>query len=286
MRLSFRLRATPTNATVPTHCLSRVTQRRQTWLSAACASLVLSLGVSSAQAQPATSKKKNGTNQATGAQGTAADKPSGAQDAPSGNSGSAAAALVQRFYDQSKAIEADFVQVFTHAVYQRSDTSQGRVVFAKPGKMRWDYAKPAGKVIVADGDKLLMYEPGDEGDAGYFVRQKLSEAQLSVALGFLVGTGNLTTDFDVTHLKQAEAKYPEGNVLDLRPKQANPYFERLVLYTLNQPTAGVIQRIVVIDASGNRNRFDFKLKTLKFDHAVPQQRFNFKPPKGARLVNP
>ncbi len=275
-------------------CGPQLAPRNLAWLKpfgclrgSACSAFALLMAVSSTQAQPNQAKAKKSAAQAASAStATASSQTPKKPNAANGDAGSQTAALVQRFYEQSKAVEADFVQVFTHAVYQRSDRSQGRVVFAKPGKMRWDYAKPDGKVIVADGDKLLMYEPGDDGDAGYFVRQKLSEAQLSLALGFLVGTGNLITDFDVTHLKQAEAKYPEGKVLDLRPKQANPYFERLVLYTLNEPTPGVIQRIVVIDASGNRNRFDFKLKTLKFSQDVPQKRFNFTPPKGARLVNP
>ena len=69
------------------------------------------------------------------------------------------AAQVQAFYDQTKSIRADFYQTYFHRVYNRYDRSKGSVQFEKPGKMRWDYAKPNGKIIVSNGKQLLVYEP-------------------------------------------------------------------------------------------------------------------------------
>ena len=58
------------------------------------------------------------------------------------------AASVQSFYRQTKGVRAKFKQAYHHKFYGKTDRSNGRVLFMKPGKMRWDYAAPNGKVIV------------------------------------------------------------------------------------------------------------------------------------------
>lgn len=209
-----------------------------------------------------------------------------AEDAVTPPATSTAAAQVQAFYDRSQSFEARFKQSYTHALYKRTDRSSGHVVFASQGRMRWDYDKPAGKVIVADGKQLTLYEPGEEGEPGYYVRQELAEAQLSLAMGFLTGKGKLMRDFRVTELDAKQAGYPQGKVIDLRPRTPTPYFDRMLLYVLKAPTPGVIQRVLIVDASGNRNRFDFDLKSLRFAPKLSPKRFRFVPPKNARRINP
>src|SRR5688572_15655519 len=66
---------------------------------------------------------------------------------------------VQAFYDQTKSVEAEFHQTYYNRLYDRYDRSQGTVKFQKPGKMRWDYAAPNGKIIVSNGKRLSVYEP-------------------------------------------------------------------------------------------------------------------------------
>ena len=48
--------------------------------------------------------------------------------------------------------------------------------------------------------------------------------------------------------------------------------------------AGIVQRVLIIDAAGNRNRFDFS--QLKFNREVADKRFEYRPPKGTERVNP
>src|SRR5690242_7273873 len=78
---------------------------------------------------------------------------------PQGDDASVVAAAVQSFYDQTHDLSAEFFQTYVNKLYQRTDRSKGRVVFKKPGMMRWDYAQPNGKVIVSDGKRLVVYEP-------------------------------------------------------------------------------------------------------------------------------
>lgn len=196
-----------------------------------------------------------------------------------------ALASVQTFYDQTRDVSADFFQTYVNKLYDRTDKSRGHVVFKKPGKMRWDYAKPNGKVIVAGNGKLLVYEPGEEPtDKGQVLEQNFAQADLPQAMSFLLGTGKLSDDFDAKLLDAAREGFANGQVLELRPKKPNPHFDRLLFYVESSSALrGLVRRIVIVDASGNRNRFDFS--AFKFNSGTPESTFEWRPPADARKVH-
>lgn len=195
----------------------------------------------------------------------------------------AVAAAVQSFYDQTKDVSATFFQTYVNKLYKRTDRSKGRVVFKKPGMMRWDYSEPNGKVIVSNGKKLLVYEAGDEGEQGQVVEQPIGQAQLPQALAFLMGTGKLADSFNFRLLDSKREGYPSGDVLELKPKQPTPHYERILFYVERTAALrGVLRRLLIIDENGNRNRFDFS--GLKFNGGVPAKQFDWVPPTGTRHV--
>ena len=202
---------------------------------------------------------------------------------------SAVIRLVQTFYEQTETLQADFKQTRYTRLYDRYDHARGRVVFKKPGKMRWDYDQPNGQVFVTRGDKLLIYQPPEEGEkGGQLIERALGEDQLPAAFSFLTGSGNLDKDFDVRLLEHDNPKFKDGYILQLVPRQPSPNYEQLVFYVRTVESgnkrAGVVQRVLIIDAAGNRNRFDFS--KIKFNRDVPDRRFSFRVPKGTQRVNP
>ncbi|MGB8328682.1 MAG: outer membrane lipoprotein carrier protein LolA [Polyangiales bacterium] len=197
--------------------------------------------------------------------------------------------LVQSFYDQTKTLQAEFRQSRYTRLYDRYDRAEGKVVFKKPGMMRWDYAKPNGQVFVSDGKRLLIYQPPEEGEKhGQLIERALGEDQLPSAFSFLTGSGNLERDFDVRLLDHDDQRFKDGYVLQLIPRKPNANYEQLVFYvrTLSDgdKRAGVVQRVLIIDSAGNRNRFDFS--NLKFNRDVSDKRFSYRPPKGTEKVTP
>ncbi len=197
--------------------------------------------------------------------------------------------LVQGFYDQTKTLQADFKQTRYTRLYDRYDRAKGKVVFKKPGKMRWDYDQPNGQVFVTQGDKLLIYQPPEEGEkSGQLIERALGEDQLPAAFSFLTGGGSLEKDFDVRLLEHDNEKFRDGYVLQLIPRRPSPNYEQLVFYVRTLETAGkragVVQRVLIIDSAGNRNRFDFS--NIKFNRDIPDKRFSFRAPKGTHRVNP
>jgi outer membrane lipoprotein carrier protein len=198
-------------------------------------------------------------------------------------------ALVQSFYDQTKTLQAEFQQTRYTRLYDRYDRASGKVVFKKPGMMRWDYAKPNGQVFVSNGKKLLIYQPPEAGEKrGQLIERALHEDQLPSAFSFLLGRGDLDKDFEVRLLEHDNESFKDGYVLQLIPRKPTPNYEQLVFYvrtlTSNGKRAGVVQRVLIIDAAGNRNRFDFS--KLKFNRDVPDKRFSYRPPRGTDRVTP
>lgn len=197
--------------------------------------------------------------------------------------------LVQTFYEQTKTLQADFKQTRYTRLYDRYDRAEGKVVFKKPGKMRWDYASPNGQVFVTQGDKLLIYQPPEAGERhGQLIERGLDEDQLPAAFSFLTERGNLEKDFDARLLEHDNQTFQDGYVLQLVPRTPTSSYEQLVFYVRalrsNGKQAGVVQRVLILDAAGNRNRFDFS--KFKFNREIPDKRFNFRPPRGTHKVNP
>lgn len=204
---------------------------------------------------------------------------------PAADPALAAVAAVQTFYDQTRDISADFFQTYVNKIYDRTDRSRGHVVFKKPGKMRWDYASPNGKVIVASSGTLLIYEPADvPGEKGQVLEQTFAQADLPQAMSFLLGTGKLADDFDARLLDAAREGFPSGQVLELRSRKPSPHFDRLLFYVeTSAALRGLVRRLVIVDASGNRNRFDFS--GFKFNTGTAENTFEWKPPATARRVH-
>lgn len=195
------------------------------------------------------------------------------------------AANVQSFYDQTTSVSAAFFQTYVNKLYQRTDRSKGRVVFKKPGKMRWNYDSPNGKVIASDGRKLLVFEPGDAAEPGQVFEQAIADSQLPQALSFLMGTGRLENDFTFRLLDAAKEGFANGDVLELRPRVDSPHYERILFYVERDARLrGLVRRVLIIDPNGNRNRFDFS--AFEFNRAAADDQFRYQPPAGTRRVTP
>ncbi|MEM9192819.1 MAG: outer membrane lipoprotein carrier protein LolA [Myxococcota bacterium] len=196
------------------------------------------------------------------------------------------AAAVQSFYNQTKGVQADFYQTYYHKLYDRYDRSRGRVVFAKPGKMRWNYSRPNGKIITSNGERLRIYEPGDEGERGQCFERAMNEDQLPQAFSFLTGTGRLEQDFRFRLLDPRRQGYEDGYVLELRPREPTPHYDRILFYVMRQDgrPSGIVRRVLIVDASGNRNRFDFS--NFQWNPRVNARTFDYQPPGGITCTQP
>lgn len=191
------------------------------------------------------------------------------------------AARVQAFYEQTRTVQARFQQHFWNRVYQRTQSSTGRVAIQRPGRIRFDYDQPSGKVLVSNRDQWTMYEPGDDGGPGQYARGSSAAASQS-AFGFLMGTADLGRFR--RSLREATSTAPSHtDALELIPRRPDPHYRRVIVYVDNQPaSAGVVRRVSIEDSDGNWNRFDFL--DVRFNRELDAGLFDFTPPAGARDI--
>ncbi len=188
------------------------------------------------------------------------------------------ATRVQKFYDSTKTFRATFKQTYTIKVQNVQKVSTGKVVFEKPGKMSWQYDAPNGNRVVSDGTTIRVYEKENE----QMYEMSVAKSQYPAALAFLMGNGQLTKDFTLRLLDPAQMKFEGGYVLEGTPKDATPAYQKMLLYVDAQTNQ--VRRALILDAQGNRNRFDFETPVVNMP--VSPGQFTFSPPPGTKIIKP
>jgi outer membrane lipoprotein carrier protein len=187
-------------------------------------------------------------------------------------------AKVQAFYDSTTSFISPFTQEFFVKSHNVRKESKGKVTFAKPGKMAWDYETPAGNKVVSDGTMLKVYEAANK----QMFEQNIDKSQYPAALSFLTGTGKLGDSFDFVMYPGATMNFPGGNVLVGTPKKANAAYTKVLFYV--DASTYHVRRALIVDAQGNRNRFDFV--EPKVNVPVDEGTFKLVPPPGTQIIKP
>lgn len=181
---------------------------------------------------------------------------------------------VQRVYQKARTFKAAFKQQYRVYAYQKRKDSDGTVVFAKPGKMAWRYSN--GNWVVSNGKVLQVYE----ADNKQLHVQRVGKSQFPAALAFLTGGAKLRETLELRKLDPKRARFKGGHVLVGKPKQSTTAFETLLLYVDGKTFQ--VRRVLLLDAQGNRNRFDFTRVTL--NPKVAPGELEIKPPPGTVVV--
>ncbi len=204
----------------------------------------------------------------------------GAQGRPAAKSEPSAnevAENVQKFYDKTKNFKAGFKQRYQVKAYNKRKDSEGSVIFEKPGRMSWRYTNN-GNRVVSDGKVIKVYEAENK----QMYEQPMDKSQYPAALAFLVGGGNLKKSFKLRKLDAKQMQFEGGYVLEGVPKEATPAYQKILLYV--DSSTYQVRRVLLLDAQGNRNRFDFVTPTV--NEKIPAGEFEFKPPAGTQVIKP
>jgi outer membrane lipoprotein carrier protein len=200
------------------------------------------------------------------------------QAKPATDAGVAAlVARMQKFYENTRDLHARFEQVVETGT-GRKRMATGDVWLKKPGRMRWDYQKPDKKLMVADGETLWIYEPDDQ----QAFRQSMTASSLPSSVSFLFGKGRLTEEFEITRENQPGIGVAGEVVLKLVPRQATAQY-RYLLFLVDDKTA-MVTGTVVYDQQGGQSRISFH--DVEVNRGVPDNKFQFKPPAGTRILQP
>lgn len=183
---------------------------------------------------------------------------------------------LQTRYAAIKDFRADFTQSVRGGVLKTLTTEQrGEVKIKKPGKMRWTYGPPDRHVFVSDGTRIYFYVPADRT---VHTSSMPKGDDLSAAVLFLTGTGNLERDF--THTMPANQPSGEWH-LTLTPKVRQDDFSSLTL---------VVDRTSLNFKSFSWTDHGGALNTIRFNKmqenvGLKDSEFTFDIPKGARVIS-
>ncbi len=98
---------------------------------------------------------------------------------------------VEARYNQAKTLQVSFQEDYTAPGHGRR-TESGILMLRKPGRMRWNYSDPAGKLFVSDGKLLWLYTPSENR----VEKMKFQESDdMRAPLAFLLGKLHFDKEF-------------------------------------------------------------------------------------------
>ena len=178
---------------------------------------------------------------------------------------------VEARYNRAKTLQVLFKEEYTPPGRGRRAES-GILMLRKPGRMRWDYSQPAGKLFVSDGKLLWLYTPAENR----VERMKFQESDdMRAPLAFLLGKLHFDKEF-----RNLQAK-PEGTDTRIVAEPKTDTLPYSAVEFLVAPDSHIKEvRVTGFDKSVLHFTFDQERVDPKLDDKL----FQFQVPMGAELV--
>lgn len=179
---------------------------------------------------------------------------------------------VEKRYNSARTLESRFEQRWLAGGRPRRIES-GALKLLKPGKMRWDYAAPAGKLFLADGKTLWYASPA----TGRVEKAPMKAADdFRTPLAFLLGRLNFKKTFQDFELRE---NGPEATVAAIPRDGRAPY--KRVEFTVSP--ANEITRLLVTGLDETVMEFHFSAERLNAPLAPGL--FKFTPQPGVEVID-
>jgi outer membrane lipoprotein carrier protein len=178
---------------------------------------------------------------------------------------------VDDHYNHLSSLRARYTERYAGMGMDR--TESGTLLLKKPGRMRWTYDQPVGKVFVLDGKFAWSYTPGTD-QAQRVPAKQLDD--LRSPLRFLLGHTQLKKELDNLTVT------PEGSGFRISgvPKGMA---QRVKLLTLGITAAGAIESMRLEEVDGAVTEFAFS--GMQENVPVKSGDFVFSPPVGVTVVD-
>ncbi|HET7528480.1 MAG TPA: outer membrane lipoprotein chaperone LolA [Burkholderiaceae bacterium] len=177
--------------------------------------------------------------------------------------------LLRDFASNVKSGRAAFTQTVTSVDGKKKKDSSGQFEFVRPDRFRFSYAKPFEQQIVADGQKVWLYDV----ELNQVTVRPMAQALGATPAALLAG-GTLDKEFDLKALPPADG---------LEWVQATPRVRDGPIQSLRVGFKGsTLAALEIVDAFGQRSLLRFT--ALEQNVRLPDSAFQFTPPKGADVI--
>jgi outer membrane lipoprotein carrier protein len=178
---------------------------------------------------------------------------------------------VEDHYNRVQTLQVGFTEIFT--MQGRKRTAKGELFLHKPGKMRWQYSVPPGKLWISDGKYIYSYSPDEKRSE----KMKFKETDdMRALLAFLLGNLDFQKDFREFRTTQ------DGPMVFITaiPKAENAFYTEVTLL--------VSPDFVIhwLRAKGqDDSTMEFVFENEKKNPPIPDSMFRFTPPPGVEYVD-
>jgi outer membrane lipoprotein carrier protein len=178
---------------------------------------------------------------------------------------------VEARYNRTQSLKLDFSQ--SYAGTKRPVQNESGVLYLrKPGRMRWEYTSPAGKVFISDGKEVVLYDPGDQRAE----KSKLKESEdMRAPLAFLLGKLDFKKEFK-SFQTRADGS---DNWIVAEPKSENLAYTKVEFLATPE---GEIRRVRI--TGQDQSQLDFTFTNEQLNAPVAPTLFTFHPPPGVQVV--
>lgn len=168
-------------------------------------------------------------------------------------------------------LEAKFQQTVVDEKGRQLETSSGDVFLQRPGKFRWEYKAPYEQSIVADGERVWIYDVDLEQVSVKPMDSALADTP-SLLLG---GYASVDEEFSVVELGEADRLVWVG----LTPKRKDNQYSTIRLGFNGKE----MQVMELADAFGQTTRIVFSAQ--KRNKGIQSSIFQFVPPPGVDVLD-
>ena len=180
---------------------------------------------------------------------------------------------IEAHYNSAKTLEVGFQETLVQQGRRRVES--GILFLRKPGRMRWQYTAPAGKLLVSDGKTLYFFSP----DSNRAEKMKLKETEdMRAPMAFLLGRLEFEKDFQAFSSK-LDMKTGRTSITATPKSDKMPYREVTFLVA----EGSRIDRLVVVGQDATVLEFDFSSE--KVNPKLADSLFQFKLPPGAEYID-
>jgi outer membrane lipoprotein carrier protein len=183
----------------------------------------------------------------------------------------ALAKRVDTHYNHLQSLTARFTERYQGMGLDRTET--GTLTLRKPGRMRWAYDAPSGKLFVLDGKSAISYTPGD-AQAQRTPAKQLDD--LRSPLRFLLGHTELSKELDNLTLTLVNGGYTLSGI----PKGMQQSVRSI---SLTIDPAGQIEGMRIEQTDGATTTFTFT--NIHENVPTTDADFTFTPPAGVTIID-
>ncbi len=187
----------------------------------------------------------------------------------------ALAKKVDAHYNHLHSLETRYTERYQGMGMDRSET--GTLTLLKPGRMRWAYDSPPGKVFLLDGTNAISYTPGD-AEATRFPEKRLDD--LRSPLRFLLGHTELEKELQGLSVTLVNLNGQAGYTLWGTPVGMD---QRVKSLAVTVDAQGVIHMLRVEETDGAITTFSFS--EMHENVPVNDADFRFIPPAGVVIID-